>query len=664
MESINFLDFICKNIFNPNKNSQKNINKIIDYCSRIQYKIINEDSKEFYYILELINIIDFVYNSITLMLLIQYNHILSECDKSIMLFINSFYNNKIIYEKLLNIKNKIDNNQLFVYEKIVDKFNKIHAEKSYNLLKLMNNIKENINKILEIDTDYDTSKIKKYINHDIPKNILLTKNSYFYLQRTISDSDIRNDIEKQYFKKSHNTFGLLSKLIIHRHNYALIYNKKTYFDYIKKKTPDESKEIRNLINDLIEKIDNKSRKEIERIRRELKKDGSNKKVDLYDIIYYYDKLKTKILFKPNNVLSILLNLLKIYFGLNIVTSKSNNLWNKSVITYEVSNSNNIIIGYLFVDLEKKDGSNINSPTAIRLSKKFKKGSNIITDNNVVLLSNYKDLNSNCMTYSDIVYLFKEFGNALQYLVKNYDGFIISDNQFNILFSQLMEYIAWEKSTITKLCSEYDSSVIDHILFTRYIDFTNSIKLRCINALFDHIIHNSVDLIDILKKNDNDIHIGDVRNGEVLFSLYKQIYSDIMISQKDIVNLNINGINPSIIYQQINGSECILYENVLTEILSYGIYYVVKQGKGNLFINSVLQSEPHKFRKALYEYISEIENSYDLYINEVIGINEIDTEKNIEIKNKFKNSNEILTDSVTNCFNENNSDDSSDEDIII
>ena len=154
------------------------------------------------------------------------------------------------------------------------------------------------------------------------------------------------------------------------------------------------------------------------------------------------------------------------------------------------------------------------------------------------------------------------------------------------------------------------------------------------------------------------------NGETIMSVYKQIYSDIMSSQKEIINLNINGINPSIIYQQINGSECVLYENVLTEILSYGLYYVIRGGKGNIFINKILQIEPTKFRKGLYEYISEIENSYDLYIHEVIGLIELDTDKNMEIKNKFKNSNEIITDSAANCFNDNSEDSESDSDNII
>lgn len=649
MENANFLDFISKNIFNTNENTIKNVNKIIDYSEKIKQKIKTGDQKDktLYFILEIINVIDFVYNSVSVMLLIEKNDILSSCEKNIEQFINNFYKDGDIFIALKNIKNMYDggNNDTYTYNKIIKKFENINNSKLLSISKTCEKIKSNIDEILNNDYVIDCTKIKKYKN-DIPDELLLTNNTYYYLQRIVSNSALRKEIEKSYFEKSKKSLNLLAKLIVARHEYALLNNKKSYFDYITEKTNEEGENIRKLIGDLLAKINTRSRKELERIHRELKKDGYDKKVDLYDIVYYYDKLKTKILFSPNIVLDVLFKLLTHYFNLKITKKiKDIKLWDKSIDIYDVT-IDNIYIGCIFIDLLKRPNKKSMSPTAIRLSKRFKKGENIITNNNIIIIANYTSINQKCMTYSDIVYLFKEFGNGLQYLIKNYDSMIINDDKFNTLFSQLMEYIAWERTTIEKICYDSNSNIIDHILFTRYIDFANSIKLRCINAIFDNVLCNSDLYYDGLIKNLKN----DNNPGDLLFTIYKDIYSEIMEPQKDIVNREINGINPSIVYQQINGSECILYENILTEILSYGIFYIIKKGNGKYFIKNVLQVQPNKFMNSLYQYISEIPNSFNLYIQEVIGFDEIDTEQNTKININHNHSNDI-TDS-TNAFNDN------------
>ena len=125
-----------------------------------------------------------------------------------------------------------------------------------------------------------------------------------------------------------------------------------------------------------------------------------------------------------------------------------------------------------------------------------------------------DMISNCMTYTDVIYLFKEVGNCIQKMAYSTNNGIYYDNsEFSMLMAQIMEYIAWEKSTLELICNGLDKSIMDHILFMRYIDFANSIKLRCVNAIFDHMIHNSRDLVQLikLKKDDN-----------VLKMLYKNI----------------------------------------------------------------------------------------------------------------------------------------------
>jgi hypothetical protein len=232
------------------------------------------------------------------------------------------------------------------------------------------------------------------------------------------------------------------------------------------------------------------------------------------------------------------------------------------------------------------------------------------------------------------------------------------DEFATLLPQIMEYIAWEKETINEICKGLDETVPDHILFTRYIDFANSIKLRCVNAFFDHIIHNSSDVIEMI----NDSIKKNGKAGNILLSLYKKIYSDIMSAQRDILNLNINGINSTLLYQEINGSEGMLYGNILTEILSYGVFSLIRSGRdkrnhknsGNYFIKNVLNSNPIKLKKTLYKFISKLgEDSYDLYLQKLIGYNEIDTDVNMK---------QILLDNNSNHFAEETNEPSSDEDL--
>jgi hypothetical protein len=139
----------------------------------------------------------------------------------------------------------------------------------------------------------------------------------------------------------------------------------------------------------------------------------------------------------------------------------------------------------------------------------------------------------------------------------------------------------------------------------------------------------------------------------------------MSSQQNILNMEITGINPTVIQQEINGSEGIIYGNILTEILSFGIYNIIKTGKGISFFNNTLNVESTKIKKSLYDFIStHSTDSYDLYLQEVIGYSEIDTDVNIKEKENFKNTNAILTDSSVNHFGEDSDESDNDSNNII
>ena len=116
----------------------------------------------------------------------------------------------------------------------------------------------------------------------------------------------------------------------------------------------------------------------------------------------------------------------------------------------------------------------------------------------------------------------------------------------------------------------------------------------------------------------------------------------MGSLKNNINLHCNGINPSLFIQETNGSESLLYGNILSEILSYASFKTIKQDKNYDFVTKVLQNNSKHTRDAINNYLTNANNedSYNIFINEVIDNNEqkITTEENKMEINKYKKSN--------------------------
>ena len=624
---------------------------VINNCKKLEQEILSEkfDNLISDALFEWLYCINLLYKSVGLAKLINCTQNLSHVDETIEKYKVSFFNNENISKILssLNIPNEKDN-----IEKILRNFSN---NKLSNLPNKIKKITKEIRKKLDINSILiTTNEMKKYVNN-LPDNLILTRQSYYYLQRKIQDTNTRNEIEKSFFQKSNNCLDLIAELISERSKYAISLGHNTFFELTQKKIHGNSNDIKSLINDLVIKIESRSRKEIDRVYRELKKDGYNKKVDLYDIIYYYEKLRTRHLFVPNKVIQILCEMVNEYFGLimkKVVYDYE--LWSSNIDTYHIEG-----LGFIHFDLQKQSNKKITSPVSIHLCQQYLDKNNILHPTRIALIGGYADMNTKCITYSDIIYLFREIGYSIQLMsYQTQRGIMFHSDEFATLLPQIMEYIAWEKETINEICKGLDEIVPDHILFTRYIDFANSIKLRCVNAFFDHIIHNSSDVIEIIndsiKKNGNA--------GKVLLSIYKKIYSDIMSAQSDILNLNINGINPTLLYQEINGSEGMLYGNILTEILSYGVFSLIRSGRdkknyknsGNYFIKNVLNSDLGKLKKTLYKFISNLrEDSYDLYLQKLIGYNEIDTDVNMKQK---------LLDNNSNHFAEETNEPSSDEDL--
>ncbi len=656
MENIDIDKIISENIFDQNNNTNPiNITKeIINHCKSLE-KDLNCDK-----LLKLLCIIDSFYKSIGLMKIISGDHKYNLCDIEIETYINKLFTNKKIYKKIKEIKNA---NPTSLLDVIYKNFFEGKNENVQKIFTEMNKLKYKIGKKIDegimIESDSALRNSIKTIIPNLPQTFIATNEVCSNLQKKIKDANVRKTLEDLNYSKSTNALDDFAILLLYRHKYANLLGHESYFDYIKQKGSVDS--IKNLINDLLTKIEQRSKKETERLQRELIKDGFNKKVDQCDFLYYYEKFKPLYLFKPVDVIKVIFEVSEKMFGLTFKPAKfSLKLWSDKIMTCKVLGIAKEDLGFVHLDLYKTKTKKINGPLCMKLSGSPKR---------ICLVTAYNDINTKCMTYSDVLLLFREFGCVIQMITHNKDELIVKNDEFDILVSQVMEYIAWEKTIIEKLCVGFEPIAVEHIMFMRYVNFSNLIKTKCVNSLFDHIIHNSKELIELIKQNA----VNGMGSGEIIQSLYKKIHVDIWSQQHNIINLDIKGINPNVILAEISGSESTIYCNILTEILSFAVYTLIKNGNGKDFIKNVLSRPSNELRSSLNQFIEKLKSdSYYLYLQEVIGYQEIDTELNVKTKEKIKNANYILTETSGNYFddgdtydnNSQSSDSENDDDKII
>jgi len=605
--------YFISNIENIKIFNMININELYDNIAN-QYKIFL-DKMDINILFDILYSLNYIYSYIGLLKLVQsYDNkivIISDIDdvnKQIESLFNDIFTNKNILNFLIEEETTLNVIEEAVFVKRLIKKITEHKE---NIKKIIKQIESNLSKPNKINIMTDFKEIKKEIPQlsDID-TIDLTRTTYLLLLKKIKNPYIRKQLEIEYYKKAKICLSDFYLLIKERYNFVINKTPKcsSYLQYKRQKTYEKIGEINTVIQNLNNTLNERFEIEVNRIHKLLKKDGYDKKVDTVDIIYYKNKLDSKILFKTKNVITTIFNLINTIFKIDFIRiEKTDNTiqWNENVIIYKVINhekSKNSMIGYLYIDFT----TNITT-TCICLSHRYvQKNSDKIYYPHIAIVSNF-DKN---IRYNDIIALMKEFGHAIRHLtLQTTLGSILYDNEFNNLVPNIMEYLFWDN--IEKFNSSLSELDIEKIKFSRYIDFAYSIKLRCVYSLFDHIIHCYSDIILPEIKNENDIEI-----------IYKKTYSTIMNTTN--FNSDTYGISPTLLYQEINGNESILYENLLCEILSFSVYSEIREGKD--FIYEVLKNNINPIGFLINKFLRNRKtNSYIEYLENVIKYNEISTE---------------------------------------
>jgi Zn-dependent oligopeptidase len=645
---------IQPNIFSGDiKKIENEVNQIISYCKMLRKEIKSSNSIKYtkHMIIEHMYIIYYCFKCIGIVKLTSKLNI-EKYDREVESYLENFFSESethALFNQLLkNAKDEKNKDEIYFYENMIDKCSK--SKNGSEIEKKIKIIQENIHKELNSG---EIIKIPENLKH-IFKNknsILLNRKLFYSLLKKIENPFLRKKIEELYFSKSEKCLEMLEELVLLRSEYANVNDKKTYFEFVKRRDKSISGEIvMNLMKDLIKKVISRSNKETLRIWRKLKNDGHEKKVEYHDFIFYYEEMCSKCNFSLEESFKILLDMVNKYFNIEFKEYKCEEiLWNNDIKSYKAYSSHNEFLGNIHFDLNHNSNKKISSPICVHMSHNYNDtNNNHDYSTNIAIIGNFAN---NEIKHSDFISLSKEMGNAIQFLsYKTTTGNMFYRDNFYLLTSKIMEHLSWEKSVLSKLCKK-DKQLVEHLLFTRFIDLGNSINLRCINAYFDYILHNNKELVDDLK-NYKKKH--GKFNGEIFKNLYQGIYRNTFASQKDIFETDINLMHPIVIFNEINGLESSVYENIIVEILSFSVFYLIKENEGKKYIKILSKAGSSDFKESLNKFINKLGDNYILYLQELIGYNEIDTELNMKIKND--NSAHSSTNDTANYFTDEKSED--------
>jgi len=626
------MDIIQKIMKLPITSIPEKIENLINHSIDVRNKILREDQSGNKIKLLIDDIFNFNIYIICLNLILiksssrENTTILSNCISKLKEY-NYVFNTDI---KLLKVILKLyasTNNpdELFFLMKIIKSMEKYGScnsnhESILKILKIIDSTENLISDILDkpLSINIDRSKIDAQsesimssVYPDKHSSIIIDKSKYLYLIKNISDRKIRIQLENSYMKRYIDILPAISKLIISRNAYAKLLDAESYYAFVSSKSKELTENFRMMIRDLNMKIDKPLDSTIKIIQSTIK---YNSKLKITDVIYGLSKLYPNIKFKPFEIIQAIIVLIKSKFK---ITFKSASIASFYVDAnpLEIYDENNRLRGYLFIDLIKhtKKSKQI---SLLRLAPSY--GNNLCI---LYLLGSFTNLVDPICSFSDVVLLFREFGTILNNIFSITPTSIAEDDTELINFMpDLMEFFAYEPKVLNLLCKS-DKKIIQEILNARYHELLFNMKFKCISVLFDNIIHDSNEFIEIAKTNDqNQIYT-------TLFELYKKIFIDIF--EKINIDTNITTISPHVIHNVINGQQGVIFGNVLSIILAFNVYSHMNT-KSNLdSLYQLLENRNYSYKENLINFIKKIDGDY--YENFLINCLKI---KNTNVENCF------------------------------
>ncbi len=454
---------------------------------------------------------------------------------------------------------------------------------------------------LKIDRNQIDARSESIMSSVYPNktsDIYINKKSYYYLIKKLKNKNIRKDLEDQYINKYTNMLPLIGKLLLLRYVYSKALNFNNFYDLCSDKTQEETEELQGLITDLNKKLDDPFRKIIIELKTILKKD----KMSFNDIIYSIELIRPEIKLKPIEVLQYVMIVIQKKFNIEFKSSEQKSL-NKFSNCIEVYDTSKKLKGFIFVDLLKRANKNISQTTVIKLNNQY--GDNLPS---VYLMSSYNDLEKESCTFSELVNMFREFGNILINLFAyTPNGINEIDIEIYNFVPDIMEFLAYDDFTLDLVCQKIfgdnSNKKKRDIKLLRRLELIVNLKIKCAGALFDNVVHNSDSLIKNIKKSELE------QIKSIITGLHYKIMKDIFGNHEDILELRQDYVLPSFINNLANGNQGYIYGTILSMILAYNAYNLIISNKSSNFIGKLLENKEYSYRKMILEFVSELNHDY-------------------------------------------------------
>jgi Zn-dependent oligopeptidase len=547
--------------------------------------------------------------------------------------VESVQNTQEEYEIIRFLERIIDRLQIEGKKASINSCISFYENKVYNLL--------NVTPLIPLDIrhlTFDGGDRVEITGRRTKKNgeeiveIPLHYDNYTLLINNIKTVEIKHAIELRYRSRTESTLKDFADLIVYRKLFAAEMGYPSYFKYITRDKKDTSEAIKKLIVSLNAKIEDQSRAELLNIYDYFNRRHANtrqmRKITNGDIEKYIRINSSKQTFDKYIVMFYLFKIIKQYFNISINRYDSEEkVENFDLKSFEMSTNSGMVLGRFYLDIDRSENKRINDPISIKVSDRMMISENMYTTPEVVLLANLDDR----ITYRDVISIFKEFGYVLQELCyRSGVGLVNRDPEFSNFMPLLMENIAWDRSTVEMITQDPD--VANHIISMRYFDICTRIKRKCIYAKFDHLLHNSDDVINLLvqvAQNPTNLNQVDELKESVkntVIQLYQTIHREAFSSVSDIIEMSddmaLASIDPLAIVLEINGSQGLLYSNLMNEIFAYTCYHILKSGlkTPDEFRHNVLEDGITPFKDLISDFISvQGLNSFNLFLTGMLGL---------------------------------------------
>jgi len=518
--------------------------------------------------------------------------------------------------------------------------------KRSKLLKVKHEITKLENSIMRYIIESDTIKValnksditglpQYYINkltvNDTNKYIIpLDKHNYALCMNNLSDSNIRRKLESAYSEKYNEIVPHICKLIVLKDKFAKLQSYNCYSDYkAEMLMTKNSSNIKSFLTELLNKLDNRYKKEYDTLLKFKKRDDKNSDDILasWDIQYYtnmwkkkygIDDSKIREYFELSEVLNKIFIIYKVLFNITFKKIDYLSLWHNDVVAYEIKNNDvDEILGIVYFDLFARPGK-YKSTRCFILSPPIHNGDNNFSIPHMSLVASF-DKNNAFLSHHEVMALFHELCHICHnmYGTVKYSifGSINLMADFVEIPAQILEFLCYEKNLLVLLSSHYRTNeqlpveTIEKLIKIKNLDIGMTYKKNIMLSLFDQLVFSSENFINLCEKSISDNN----KMSETLSGLYKQMYGQIMCYMP--VNYTYKIIHPDTLYFPVEWITQLdkygqYYSNVWSRVLAADVYTEKFKGKE---INKTIGYE---FRDKVLKY-GGIKPSYEVlcdYIN--------------------------------------------------